>query len=166
MKSYFSICSFVALTTYLYTHRNSFFLQNTPPVAPPPTIVHAWPSKSHLFDYNREEHLKIGDIMRKLTPYLKLYTDYVKDFQKASALVDYWENKSSAFAAMIREIRVRSLCINLLLYSLHSNFNFSFSFLRNILNLCLKNWNSGVASAPISEKLLIKERSPILETNV
>ena len=47
--------------------------------------------------------------MRKLTPYLKLYTDYVKHFQKASALVDHWENKSSTFAAMIREIRVSAV---------------------------------------------------------
>ena len=164
MKSYFSICSFVALTTYLYTHTTHSFYRTLPRSTPHSCTCSA--SKSHLFDYNREEHLKIGDIMRKLTPYLKLYTDYVKDFQKASALVDYWENKSSAFAAMIREIRVRSLCINLLLHSLHSNFNFSFSFLSNVLILCLKKWNSGVALAPISEKLLIKEQSPILETNV
>ncbi len=54
----------------------------------------------------RLQYEKIGDVMRKLTPFLKLYTEYVKDFQKASALVDTYEEKSSAFAAALKDIRV------------------------------------------------------------
>ena len=44
--------------------------------------------------------------MRRFTPFLKLYTEYVKNFESASALVDSYEEKSSKFAALHKEIKV------------------------------------------------------------
>ena len=49
--------------------------------------------------------------MRKLTPFLKLYTEYVKEFQKSAALVDNYEEKYSSFAAILKEAKV---CIHLI----------------------------------------------------
>ncbi len=43
--------------------------------------------------------------MRKLTPFLKLYTEYVKEFQKSAALVDNYEEKYSSFAAILKEAK-------------------------------------------------------------
>jgi hypothetical protein len=55
---------------------------------------------------NREKYKCIGDIMRKLTPFLKLYTEYVKNFQTATTLVEAWEEKSSGFSKLLKEVRV------------------------------------------------------------
>ena len=55
----------------------------------------------------REKYRRIGDIMKKFSPFLKLYTEYVKNFKKATTLVDQYEEKSSAFAAMLKEVRVQ-----------------------------------------------------------
>ena len=47
--------------------------------------------------------------MRKLTPFLKLYTEYVKNFQTATTLVESSEDKSSSFGKLLKEIRVGTL---------------------------------------------------------
>ncbi|KAI0211328.1 FYVE, RhoGEF and PH domain-containing protein 2 [Lamellibrachia satsuma] len=47
---------------------------------------------------------RIGDIMKKLAPFLKLSTEYVKQFESALTLVETWQKKSSSFAALLREI--------------------------------------------------------------
>ena len=47
--------------------------------------------------------------MKKLVPFLKLYTEYVKNFEKALQLVDQTEQKSSAFATLLTEVRVKQL---------------------------------------------------------
>ncbi|ELU17722.1 hypothetical protein CAPTEDRAFT_217865 [Capitella teleta] len=54
---------------------------------------------------NWEKFKVIGDIMKKFTPFLKLYTEYVKNFEKAASLVDTWEEKSSKFASFLKEIQ-------------------------------------------------------------
>jgi len=48
---------------------------------------------------------RVGDIMKRVAPYFKLYTDYVKDFQKAVTLVDRYEEKSSTFAAALKSVQ-------------------------------------------------------------
>ena len=54
----------------------------------------------------RGQYEKIGDVMKKLTPFLKLYTEYVKDMHRSYRLVNSYEEKSSAFAAMLKEEKV------------------------------------------------------------
>ena len=54
----------------------------------------------------RDQYQCIGDIMRKLTPFLKLYTEYVKNFEVATTLVETWGERSSAFNKLLKEIRV------------------------------------------------------------
>ena len=43
--------------------------------------------------------------MKKLAPFLKLYTDYVKNFDKAMELVEQWFQKSPEFAKMIKGLQ-------------------------------------------------------------
>lgn len=58
---------------------------------------------------SREKYKRIGDIMKRFTPFLKLYTEYVKNFENAISLVDSWEEKSNKFAALLKEIKVSLL---------------------------------------------------------
>jgi hypothetical protein len=44
--------------------------------------------------------------MRKFAPFLKLYTEYVKNFDNALATMTLWMDKSTRFAAIIDEIQV------------------------------------------------------------
>ena len=45
--------------------------------------------------------------MKKLTPFLKLYTEYVKDMHRSSSLVNSYEEKSSAFATILKDAKVK-----------------------------------------------------------
>ena len=56
---------------------------------------------------SRSQEPRVGDIMAKLAPFLLLYTEYVKNFDKALALIDRWMSQSAKFAAVIHEIQVR-----------------------------------------------------------
>lgn len=57
---------------------------------------------------NRSAEQKIGDVMAKLAPFLKMYTEYVKNYDKAMAMIDKWVSQSPKFAALIQEIQVRT----------------------------------------------------------
>ena len=46
--------------------------------------------------------------MKKLTPFLKLYMEYVKDMHWSSSLVNIDEEKSSAFATILKDAKVES----------------------------------------------------------
>lgn len=59
--------------------------------------------------FYRESEPKIGDLMRTNAPFLKLYTDYVKNFDKAMNLINIWSEKSSKFAAIMQDIQVTKL---------------------------------------------------------
>ena len=61
-----------------------------------------------LYVVARDKDDRIGDIMKKLAPFLKLSTEYVKQFEAALTLVETWQKKSSSFAALLREIAVLS----------------------------------------------------------
>lgn len=49
---------------------------------------------------------RIGDILQKLTPFLKMYAEYVKNFDPAMELLKQWTDRSPQFKAIIQEIQV------------------------------------------------------------
>ena len=52
------------------------------------------------------EHQRIGDIMVKNAPFLKMYTEYVKNFDTAMTTINTLYSKNSKFAAIVDEIHV------------------------------------------------------------
>lgn len=57
---------------------------------------------------SRSSTPRIGDILQKLTPFLKMYAEYVKNFDKAMELLKQWTDRSPQFKAVIQEIQVLS----------------------------------------------------------
>ena len=53
-----------------------------------------------------EDHQRIGDIMVKNAPFLKMYTEYVKNFDTAMNTINSLYTKNSKFAAIVDEIHV------------------------------------------------------------
>ncbi|XP_042351885.1 FYVE, RhoGEF and PH domain-containing protein 4a [Plectropomus leopardus] len=53
---------------------------------------------------------RIGDILQKLTPFLKMYAEYVKNFDKAMELLKQWTDRSPQFKAIIQEIQSQEVC--------------------------------------------------------
>ncbi|KAI3371580.1 hypothetical protein L3Q82_024148, partial [Scortum barcoo] len=53
---------------------------------------------------------RIGDILQKLTPFLKMYAEYVKNFDKAMELLKQWTDRSPQFKAIIQEIQSQEAC--------------------------------------------------------
>jgi hypothetical protein len=53
-----------------------------------------------------EESRRIGDIIVLHSPFLKMYTDYVKNFGHAVAVVNAQYSKNQKFAAIMDEIHV------------------------------------------------------------
>lgn len=58
---------------------------------------------------------RIGDILQKLTPFLKMYAEYVKNFEKAMDVLKQWSDRSPHFKAVIVEIQSQEMCGNLTL---------------------------------------------------
>ncbi|XP_033940703.1 FYVE, RhoGEF and PH domain-containing protein 4a isoform X2 [Pseudochaenichthys georgianus] len=58
---------------------------------------------------------RIGDILLKLTPFLKMYAEYVKNFEKAMELLKTWTDRSPQFKAIIQEIQSQEACGSLTL---------------------------------------------------
>ncbi|KAM3609265.1 uncharacterized protein V6R79_012024 [Siganus canaliculatus] len=58
---------------------------------------------------------RIGDILQKLTPFLKMYAEYVKNFDKAMELLKQWTDRSPQFKAIIVEIQSQEVCGSLTL---------------------------------------------------
>ncbi|KAM9375914.1 FYVE, RhoGEF and PH domain-containing protein 4a isoform 2-T2 [Pholidichthys leucotaenia] len=58
---------------------------------------------------------RIGDILQKLTPFLKMYAEYVKNFDKANDLLKQWIDRSPQFKAIIQEIQSQEICGSLTL---------------------------------------------------
>ncbi|XP_023150922.2 FYVE, RhoGEF and PH domain-containing protein 1 isoform X2 [Amphiprion ocellaris] len=58
---------------------------------------------------------RIGDILQKLAPFLKMYGEYVKNFDQAMELVNTWMERSTQFKATIQEIQREERCGNLTL---------------------------------------------------
>ncbi|XP_075995922.1 FYVE, RhoGEF and PH domain-containing protein 4a isoform X4 [Genypterus blacodes] len=58
---------------------------------------------------------RIGDILQKLTPFLKMYAEYLKNFEKAMELLKLWTDRSPQFKAIIQEIQIQEVCASLTL---------------------------------------------------
>uniref|UniRef100_A0A3B3YDL7 DH domain-containing protein n=1 Tax=Poecilia mexicana TaxID=48701 RepID=A0A3B3YDL7_9TELE len=58
---------------------------------------------------------RIGDILQKLAPFLKMYGEYVKNFDRAMELVNIWMERSAPFKAIVQEIQREERCGNLTL---------------------------------------------------
>uniref|UniRef100_A0A8C4PXI3 DH domain-containing protein n=2 Tax=Eptatretus burgeri TaxID=7764 RepID=A0A8C4PXI3_EPTBU len=58
---------------------------------------------------------RIGDVLQKLAPFLKMYGEYVKNFDPAMDLLSTWMEKSVQFKAIIQEIQKMEVCRNLTL---------------------------------------------------
>ncbi|KAM6978099.1 FYVE, RhoGEF and PH domain-containing protein 1 [Aplochiton taeniatus] len=58
---------------------------------------------------------RIGDILQKLAPFLKMYGEYVKNFDHAMELVNTWMERSQTFKAIVHGIQHEERCGNLTL---------------------------------------------------
>ncbi|XP_026166633.1 FYVE, RhoGEF and PH domain-containing protein 4a isoform X3 [Mastacembelus armatus] len=82
--------------------------------------IHAFHSQFLLPDLEKrmgqwESTPRIGDILQKLTPFLKMYAEYVKNFDKAMELLKQWTDRSPQFKAIIQEIQSQEVCGSLTL---------------------------------------------------
>lgn len=59
---------------------------------------------------NWSQEQRIGDIIAKLAPFLKLYTEYVKNFDNSMNLINKWTNQSPKFASLLQEIQKEPEC--------------------------------------------------------
>nr|XP_012319748.1 FYVE, RhoGEF and PH domain-containing protein 2 isoform X2 [Aotus nancymaae] len=48
---------------------------------------------------------RIGDVIQKLAPFLKMYSEYVKNFERAAELLATWTNKSPLFQEVLARIQ-------------------------------------------------------------
>ncbi|XP_048214085.1 FYVE, RhoGEF and PH domain-containing protein 6 isoform X2 [Perognathus longimembris pacificus] len=64
---------------------------------------------------NWTEQQRIADIFVKKGPYLKMYSTYIKEFDRNLALLDEQCKKNSGFAAVVREFEMSPRCANLAL---------------------------------------------------
>ncbi|XP_060929969.1 FYVE, RhoGEF and PH domain-containing protein 1 [Limanda limanda] len=58
---------------------------------------------------------RLGDILQKLAPFMKMYGEYVKNFDRAMELVNTWMERSAQFKTIIQEIQREDRCGNLTL---------------------------------------------------
>ncbi|XP_026223709.1 faciogenital dysplasia isoform X2 [Anabas testudineus] len=58
---------------------------------------------------------RIGDILQKLAPFMKMYGEYVKNFDRAMDLVNTWTQRSSQFKSVVHNIQKQDVCGNLTL---------------------------------------------------
>ncbi|XP_066862216.1 FYVE, RhoGEF and PH domain-containing protein 2 isoform X4 [Kogia breviceps] len=58
---------------------------------------------------------RIGDVIQKLAPFLKMYSEYVKNFERAAELLATWTDKSPPFQEVITRIQSSEASGNLTL---------------------------------------------------
>ncbi|XP_045879466.1 FYVE, RhoGEF and PH domain-containing protein 3 isoform X1 [Meles meles] len=58
---------------------------------------------------------RLGDILQKLAPFLKMYGEYVKNFDRAMELVSTWTQRSPVFKDVVHSIQKQEVCGNLTL---------------------------------------------------
>ncbi|KFU85476.1 FYVE, RhoGEF and PH domain-containing protein 6, partial [Chaetura pelagica] len=61
------------------------------------------------------EHQRIADIFVKKGPYLKMYSTYIKEFDKNVALLDEQCKKNAGFASVVKDFEMSPRCANLAL---------------------------------------------------
>ncbi|XP_043357467.1 FYVE, RhoGEF and PH domain-containing protein 1 isoform X4 [Dermochelys coriacea] len=62
-----------------------------------------------------DRYPRIGDILQKLAPFLKMYGEYVKNFDRAMELVNIWMERSTHFKLIVHQIQMEEACGNLTL---------------------------------------------------
>lgn len=62
--------------------------------------------RMQLWETEQPDRRRIGDIMASFAPFLKMYAEYVRNFDHAAHLITTMSAKSSRFAAIIDEIQV------------------------------------------------------------
>ncbi|XP_051890150.1 FYVE, RhoGEF and PH domain-containing protein 6 [Pristis pectinata] len=62
-----------------------------------------------------DKYQRIADIFMEKGPYLKMYSTYIKEFDKNICLLDEQCKKNPTFAAVVREFEMSSRCANLAL---------------------------------------------------
>ncbi|BFZ08564.1 hypothetical protein BsWGS_11603 [Bradybaena similaris] len=62
---------------------------------------------------NWERDPRIGDLMKKNAPFLKMYTEYIRNFDRAMKLINQWMEKSTKFSEIIQDIQKQPECRNL-----------------------------------------------------
>ncbi|XP_015186991.1 PREDICTED: FYVE, RhoGEF and PH domain-containing protein 4-like isoform X1 [Polistes dominula] len=97
------------------------------PMFPPETVQHMFSNIKSIYKFHNdfllpqlEERMqcwdskpKIGDIMKNFAPFLKMYTEYVKNFDYAMNLINTLQNKVARFAAIINDIQKLDECAKL-----------------------------------------------------
>ncbi|XP_077630097.1 FYVE, RhoGEF and PH domain-containing protein 3 isoform X2 [Crocuta crocuta] len=63
----------------------------------------------------RDTTPRLGDILQKLAPFLKMYGEYVKNFDRAVELVSTWTQRSPLFKEVVQGIQKQEVCGNLTL---------------------------------------------------
>uniref|UniRef100_A0A8C3X5N5 FYVE, RhoGEF and PH domain containing 3 n=1 Tax=Catagonus wagneri TaxID=51154 RepID=A0A8C3X5N5_9CETA len=58
---------------------------------------------------------RLGDILQKLAPFLKMYGEYVKNFDRAMELVSTWTQRSPLFKDIVQGVQKQEMCGNLTL---------------------------------------------------
>uniref|UniRef100_A0A8C9T6L2 FYVE, RhoGEF and PH domain containing 3 n=1 Tax=Scleropages formosus TaxID=113540 RepID=A0A8C9T6L2_SCLFO len=69
--------------------------------------------KTRITDENSNP--RIGDILQKLAPFMKMYGEYVKNFDRAMDLVNTWTQRSSQFKGIVQNVQKQEVCGNLTL---------------------------------------------------
>ncbi|XP_026166656.1 FYVE, RhoGEF and PH domain-containing protein 6-like [Mastacembelus armatus] len=62
-----------------------------------------------------DENAQLADIFLKKGPYLKMYSTYIREFDKNVALLDEQSKRNPAFGAVVREFEASPRCANLAL---------------------------------------------------
>ncbi|XP_074533469.1 FYVE, RhoGEF and PH domain-containing protein 6-like [Halichoeres trimaculatus] len=62
-----------------------------------------------------DENAQLADIFLKKGPYLKMYSTYIREFDKNVALLEEQSKKNQAFGAVVREFEASPRCANLAL---------------------------------------------------
>ncbi|XP_051911606.1 FYVE, RhoGEF and PH domain-containing protein 4-like isoform X1 [Hippocampus zosterae] len=57
----------------------------------------------------------LGNVLLQHAPFLRMYADYVRNFDQAMELVRLWTERSSAFRNIIQDIQSQEVCVNLTL---------------------------------------------------
>ncbi|KAG2469338.1 FGD4 protein, partial [Polypterus senegalus] len=77
--------------------------------------ITAFHSQFLLPDLEKRMAIWIGDILQKLAPFLKMYGEYVKNFDHAMDLLKVWNERSPQFKAIIQDIQKQDICGSLTL---------------------------------------------------
>lgn len=88
--------------------RNAWRSGEPPSPLPLPLLLLRSSSHSSLSISHRDLNPRIGDILQKLAPFLKMYGEYVKNFDRAMELVNIWMERSTQFKTIVQEIQVHN----------------------------------------------------------